>query len=456
MHNHRSINLGKKEDFDSLSLPPEDLMSEYVSLAEGDEKKQGVGAQTPSDGNQIYIGNDSIPLSPSGEIKFNTNTTSGSGNSTAPSILSADDDEEDVKHGPGSNGRGPSQVPVTIYPAKKELFPTSMAAWENLQNVIHNVNDPLKRLEAKKLADRKEDKRTADAGGATRLWYKTTSFLNWACCGCLPNLCKSTFVLLTAAAVVGAALYLKSQANIADAYQAPDFHPGNTMDDSIYALGGITSDLSYRQEHVWPLINMERMGYYAAGVLGLVWTVEFFIYRYIHHQNEKTRQAGENTHQVTTAQTEVIRKLTDKEKEQAEEIKKLTQEIKALKEELKGQLTPTQLKERFKRLEDVVMQLTGIPFPPLKDFDEKTFSKETVSDGKILGVLDNTASETREGHTSDVTNELMKHRAKKETPTQASNPQSFVAGGGQGRRGSGDGSVDASGTFLNSFASPQG
>ncbi len=448
MHNHRSINLGKKEDIDSLSLPPEDLMNEYVSL--GDEKKHGVGATTHSVSNRINIGNGSIPLSPSGEIKFITNIT--------PLIPSDnDDDEKDVKPGPGSNGRGLSQVPVTISSEEKDPFSTPTEAWKHLQEVIKGVNDPLIRLEAKKRADREEDKRTAEAGGATRLWYKTTSFLNWACCGCLPNLCKSTFVLLTAGAVVSVGLYLKSQANVADAYQAPDFHPGDTTDDSIYALGGITSDIYNLVNNVWSLKNLERMGYYAAGVLGLVWTVEFFIYRYIHHQNEKTRQAGENTHQVTTAQTEVIRKLTDKEKEQAEEIKKLTQEIKALKEELKGQLTATQLKERFKRLENAVEYLKGSPLPPLEeDFDEKILLKETVSDGKTLGGLDNTASETREGHTSDVTNELMNRRAKKETPTQASNSQSFVAGGGQGRRGSDDRPGATSVTSTDSFISPRG
>ena len=239
----------------------------------------------------------------------------------------------------------------------------------------------------------------------------------------------------------------RDQAGIADAYQAPDFHPGDTTDDSIYALGGITSDIYNLVNNVWSLKNLERMGYASAGVLGLVWTVEFFIYRFIHHQNEKTRQAGENTHLVTEAQTEVIRKLTEQDEAKTQEIKKLNQEIEQLKLDLqKERLNSTQQENRFKRLEQAVERLTGTSFPPLDDREEKVVSREIVSDGKELGGLDNSVDETREGYTSDIAAEMLRHTAG--AANQASlNPQSFVAGGGRGGPGNGVVSTTTSSTI---------
>ena len=391
------------------------------------------------------------------ELKDN-NSGSKEQTGLSGSSSSSSSGEEDVKYGPGSYGRDPSQVPSSIpIDITDDKYPTSMVAWNNLQGVIREVNDPLERLEAKKRADKAEDQRTAAAGGVTRLWYKTTSFFSWACCGCLPTLCKSTFVLLTAGAVVGVGLYLKAQADSADAYQAPDFHPGDTTDDSIYALGGITSDLYNLVNNVWPLKDMARMGYMAAGGLGVVWTVEYFIYRFIHHQNEQTRQAGENTHQVTEAQTEVIRILVQEVKALKRELKQqqlkltqqqarldaqiriiggLTQEIKTLKQELKlERLKLARHEARFQRLERAVINFTRTSLPPLDDLEEKVVSSEVVSDGKEVGGLSNSVDEIKEGHTSDITAELLRRTAGRERTSSPGSPnsQSFVAGGGRGR-----------------------
>ncbi len=460
MQDNIRINSGNGTD-EELYLPPQDLMNDYIPLDGFEEKKKNVREHTHSSSNSISAGSYSSSLS--GEFKHGAYSTgsslssSQSGSRSSPVQSTSADDEEDVKHGPGNFGSipAPSQVPIVILPdAKADPFPTPMAAWHNLQHVITEVNDPLLRLEAKKLSDRAEDERTKKAGGATRLWYKTTSFFSWACCGCLPTLCKSTFVLLTAGAVIAAGLFLRRQANIADDYQAPDFHPGDTTDDSIYALGGITSDIYNLVEKVWPLKNLERQGYEAAGILGLVWTVEFFIYRFMQHENEKTRQAGENNQQIQDAQTEVIRKLTEKDKAQAKAINNLTQQIQTLTLELQKERIGSKKKaNRIKRLEKAVESLTGSPLPPLdKDLEEKTISSETVSDGKQVGGLDNTADETREGHTSDITSQMLRERAK--ASNQGSNSHSFVAGGGRGGgaprpTGTGNNPVALTNTNLN-------
>jgi hypothetical protein len=265
--------------------------------------------------------------------------------------------EEDFKSGPSGLGVGSrisgSSASIAI-DITDDKYPTSLAAWGNLQNVIGNVNRPVKEAEIKNRS-------------------KTSNFLSWACCTCLPKICKTTFVLLAAGTVIGAALYLKAQSDIAAAYQAEEFHPGDSTNDSINALGAITQDLYNLVNNVWPRKELSRVGYTVAGVLGLVWTIEFFIYRYIHHHNVKTRKAGENTHQVTEAQTSVIKKLV-------QELKFTRENLEMVQDDLDKSNTLVH------ELKKTVDNLIGGSLPVQKpDTKETVSSQHTVADGKRSG-----------------------------------------------------------------------
>lgn len=267
------------------------------------------------------------------------------------------------------NGTDSSEIFETKTPSSVHSdseFTTSKEALSHLNQTIVKVNSPLLQTlavaERKKLEDKAKDERTAKIGGMTRCCYKATQFFSWSCCRFLPRLCKATFVLLAAGATLGAAVYLKTQADEAGDYQPEGFVPGATYDNSIDDLGAITNDLYNLTNQVWPLQNLARMGYMAVGILGLVWSIEYFIYRYIADQNQKTRQAGENDHEVNCSQNEVIKMLV-------QEVATLKNQIAAAEDNLDT------ANDRIRSLTETVQSMTG-NYDPQNNFADK---EETVT-----------------------------------------------------------------------------